>query len=161
MVAISNAVLTNSVNPFVPLSATPGFTVSAATYTAVESALSSYNSAITAAAKLAGANVVVFDLKSLLHNVNLNGLTVGSTNLTASFMGGFYTLDGYYPGQTGQGYIANSILTLLNTTYGTNFPLVNLTTVSTSDPALQFRPSFVRRRRLVPLKGFGIMEVDK
>jgi hypothetical protein len=161
MIAISNAVLTNSVNPFVPLSATPGQVVSAATYTAVEASLTAYNAAITAAAKSAGSNVIVFDLQALMHQVRQNGLTVGSTTLSADYMGGFYTLDGYYPGQTGQGLIANQMLTLLNTTYKTTFPLVDLTTLTPSDPATLFKPSFVKKRKSVPVRGKGTQEMEK
>jgi len=141
----ATALLTNNVNPyFNPFSAQPGVVVKAATQTAVESSLTALNAAINAAAKKAGSHVLVFDLQALFHQVRQNGLTVGSKTLTADYLGGFYTLDGYYPGQTGQALIANQMLTLLNTTFKTSFPLVNLTTISSSDPAIRLIPSAVQ-----------------
>jgi hypothetical protein len=62
-------------------------------------------------------------------------------------------LDGYYPGQTGQALIANQVLTLLNTTFKTNFPLLNLTTVSSTDPAMRLT---VNAARKPPTNGRGI-----
>lgn len=156
MSAISNAVLTNNINPFVPLNTSPDMVVSAATYTAVESSLAAYNAAIKAAASQAGSNVIVYDLQALIHQVRQNGVTVGSTNLTADYMGGFYTLDGYYPGQTGQGLIANGILSLLNSTYSTNFAMVDLTKITPSDPAAIFKPSFIKKRTIRPSRGASI-----
>jgi hypothetical protein len=148
--AASTAVLTNNINPFVPLSTQPNLIVNAATHTAVESSLSAYNAAIASAAKQAGSNVIVYDLQGLFHQIRQNGLTIGSTTLTADYLGGFYTLDGYYPGSTGQTLIANGVLTLLNSTYKTNFPLVDITKVVSSDPALRLRPSFIKRPLLQP-----------
>ena len=150
----ATALLTGNVNPFFsPFSAQPGVVVNAATQTAVESSLKALNDAINKAAKQAGSNVLTFDLQALLHQVRQNGLTAGSNTLTADYLGGFYTLDGYYPGQTGQALIANQVLTLLNTTFKTNFPLLNLTTVSSTDPAMRLT---VNAARKPPTNGRGI-----
>jgi hypothetical protein len=155
----ASALLTGNVNPyFNPFSALPGTVIKAATQTAVETSVTALNAAILAAAKAAGPNVTVFDLNALLHQVKLNGLTVGSTTLTADYLGGFYSLDGYYPGQTGHALIANQMLTQFNSTYKTTFPLLDLTKIITADPGLRSRPSSVRRptspgRGLRPTRG--------
>jgi len=158
MAAASTAVLTNSINPFVPLSSQPNLIVSAATHTAVANSLTAFNAAILAAAKQAGPNVIVYDLQALFHQIRQNGLAVGTTTLTADYLGGFYTLDGYYPGQTGQTLIANQLLTLLNNTYKTNFPLLDITKVAPNDPALRFRPSLTTRRTLAPVRRSGVTQ---
>ena len=69
-----------------------------------------------------------------------SGFSVGTRKLTSDYLGGFYSLNGYYPGRTGQALIANEILTLLNRTYGTSFALVNLIDIATDDPAVRFTP---------------------
>ena len=96
LVQALTALVTNNVNPFFdPFPAQPGRVVRAATRTAVEANLTQLNAAITSAAKGAGAQV--FDLQAVFHNVRQNGLTIGNQTLTADYLGGFYSLDGYYP----------------------------------------------------------------
>ncbi|MGA2216129.1 MAG: hypothetical protein ABSH31_22845 [Bryobacteraceae bacterium] len=124
-----------------PLSATQYSVVSAATATAVEASVAALNSAIVSAAQQVGPNVIVYDLHGFFSSVRQNGLAVGTNTLTADYLGGFYSLDGYYPGQTGHAAIANNLLRLLNSTYGTSFPTVNLATVAAGDPVLGFTPA--------------------
>jgi hypothetical protein len=97
------------------------------------------NTAIASAASAAGAHV--YDLQGLFSRVHSQGLQVGSSTLTAQFLGGFYSLDGYYPGVTGQGLIANELLTMVNKTYNTSYPLVDLTTLILNDPVAGFTPN--------------------
>jgi hypothetical protein len=144
------ALVTNNVNPFFdPFPAQPGRVVRAATRTAVEANLAQLNAAITAAAKSAGAQV--FDLEAVFHDVRQNGLTVGNQTLTADYLGGFYSLDGYYPGATGQALIANRMLAFLNSTYHTNFPQLNLADVAKDDPAGRLKPSVRKDDTPAPL----------
>ena len=44
---------------------------------------------------------------------------MGSRHLTGSYLGGFYSLNGYYPGATGHALIANEVLTAIDLTFGT------------------------------------------
>ena len=67
------------------------------------------------------------------------GIVVGSRRLTAEFLGGFYTLNGYYPGATGHALIANELLCLLNSAYGANFPPIDVYAVSLTDPVADYR----------------------
>jgi hypothetical protein len=142
---IGNLILSNNVeplrNPLFPglSSYFPGTVVSANTRTAVRARVAALNTEIANAAKAAGANL--YDLQGLFSRIKTQGLQVGSKRLTADFLGGFYSLDNYYPGSVGQGVIANELLTLLNNTYKTSFPLLDLTTVAASDPAGRFTPA--------------------
>jgi hypothetical protein len=150
LVQAVSALITNNVNPFFdPFPAKPGRVVTAATHTAVEANLTALNAAITSAAASAGAKV--FDLQAVLHQVRQNGLTVGSQTLTADYLGGFYSLDGYYPGQTGQALIANQMLAFLNSTYNTDFPAVDLAAVAKDDPAGRLKPSVKKSDKALPL----------
>ncbi len=144
LIAAGVALANNTAKP-APLSSTPNAVVTAATATAVQASVTAINTAIVAAAKQVGSNVSVYDLNAFFSSVRQKGLAAGATTLTADYLGGFYSLDGYYPGQTGQAAIANNLLSLLNSTYSTSFPTVNLATVAVGDPVLGFTPTAVKK----------------
>lgn len=68
-------------------------------------------------------------------------MQAGGRRLTAGFLGGFYSLNGYYPGKTGHAVIANLALQLLNQSFGAEFPLVDLGGVVATDPVAMYRPA--------------------
>lgn len=151
MTLVGGLILEDAVGPLLnPLfpglgSYFPGTVVSAATQAAVHARVLALNTAIAGAAKTAGATV--YDLQALFSRIHAQGLQVGTRTLSAQFLGGFYSLDGFYPGVTGQSLIANDLLTLVNKTYNTSYPLIDLTKTISNDPAARFQPSHVRRRR--------------
>lgn len=81
----------------------------------------------------------VYDLHALFQRVRNEGITVGSRRLTAEYLGGFYSLNGYYPGATGQALIANELLNRLNNCYGSNFRQIDLQVVMQNDPVAHYR----------------------
>ncbi|MBI2819511.1 MAG: hypothetical protein HYX73_05990 [Acidobacteria bacterium] len=95
------------------------------------------NDEIKAIANEQGA--VVYDLAAFLRGIKTAGVTVGSTPITSNYFGGFYSLDGYYPGPTGHALIANDILKFLNSTYGQNFPMVDVAPILQDDAVPLFR----------------------
>ena len=97
------------------------------------------NEEINAVARENGA--VVYDLAGLFNRIRTTGFTVGSTRITGDYFGGFYSLDGYYPGVAGHGIIANEILSLLNRTYAENFPLLDLSSIVQEDAVTKFAPA--------------------
>jgi hypothetical protein len=86
-------------------------------------------------------NAVVYDLAALFKRVRTSGIRAGSRTLTADYMGGFYSLDGYYPGTTGHALIANDLISFLNRTYGQSFAAVDLAPIMAADATLQHRLS--------------------
>lgn len=66
-------------------------------------------------------DALVFDLWALFRDIRRQGVTVGKKHLTADFLGGFYSINGYYPGKVGQALIANGVIDLLNRTFGTRY----------------------------------------
>jgi hypothetical protein len=148
-ILIGNLIFSNNVDslknpPFPGLSSySPGSVVSAITMTAVRARVLALNTEIANVAKAAGANL--YDLQGLFSRIKSQGLQVGSKRLTADFLGGFYSLDNYYPGSVGQAVIANELLTLLNNAYHTTFPLLDLTAVEADDPAGRFTPASLRK----------------
>jgi hypothetical protein len=75
----------------------------------------------------------LYDLAGLFHKIATEGYMAGTRRLTAEFLGGFYLLNGYYPGATGQAIIANEILAVLNRTYGSNFAMIDVSVVMAGD----------------------------
>jgi hypothetical protein len=84
---------------------------------------------------------VVYDLAALFARIKSAGVTIGSRRLTGEYFGGFYSLDGFYPGPAGHALIANEVIALLNRTYGRSFPAVDLNPIAAVDPVLAFRPA--------------------
>jgi hypothetical protein len=66
---------------------------------------------------------------------------VGERKLTSDFLGGLFTLNGYYPGPTGHAVIANEVLLLLNQVYSEKFELVPVEDIVEKDSSADFRPS--------------------
>ncbi|MEJ2145880.1 MAG: hypothetical protein P8020_12155 [Acidobacteriota bacterium] len=134
-------------NPLFPGMASyyPGTVVSGATRQAVTARVDELNAAIVSAAQAAGAGV--YDLHALFRQVRQEGLRAGSKLLTADFLGGFYSLDGYYPGVTGQALIANELLQFLNARYGSTFQTIDLAQVALGDPTVRTIPTLRKSRR--------------
>jgi lysophospholipase L1-like esterase len=92
-----------------------------------------YNTAIAAAAKQTGAALV--DINTPFLGLAANpGTTVPGHCCTLQYGGGFFSLDGLHPSNTGYAVIANLFITQMNASYGTSIPLVNLATVYATDP---------------------------
>lgn len=114
-----------------------GAVVSAASAAQVCARVREFNDAINAAAREQGA--IVYDLCALFRRVKDAGVNVGARRLTAEYLGGFYSLNGYYPGATGHAVIANELLDCLNRAYGADFSQVDLQAVSLQDPVADYR----------------------
>jgi hypothetical protein len=99
--------------------------------------LAEINSELTSLAQ--GRGAFVYDLRALFRRVRDSGVVVGSRTLTAEYLGGFYSLNGYYPGATGHAFIANELLHALNTHYGSDFGQTDLRAVMGNDPVSDYR----------------------
>ena len=86
-------------------------------------------------------DALVYDLAALFRRVSCQGYQVGATSLTPEYLGGFYSLNGYYPGQTGHAIITNEILSLINTRFRTSFPLIDLDLRLRDDPSAACKPA--------------------
>jgi hypothetical protein len=103
----------------------------------ISSRVGELNLAIDAVAQEHGA--ICYDLRALFRRLRSEGIAVGSRRLTAEYLGGFYSLNGCYPGATGQAIIANELLHLLNRVYGADFRQVDLQAVMRADPVAAYR----------------------
>lgn len=82
---------------------------------------------------------LIYDLQGLFRRLRSDGIVVGGRRLTAEYLGGFFSLNGMYPGATGHAIVANEILQLLNRAHDADFPLRELAPVLARDPVAAYR----------------------
>ncbi len=111
---------------------TTGDYVSDATANEVKSLNAAYNASIAAAASSNGAALV--DIHTIFTNIETNGYPVNQYCCSLAYGGGFFSLDGVHPSNTGYAVIANAFIDELNTAYSLGIPDVNVTTVYSTDP---------------------------
>jgi hypothetical protein len=116
-----------------------GCVVGGAVAARISARVGELNAELAVLARTQGASLC--DLWNLFREVRARGLAISSWRLTADFLGGFYSLNGYYPGKTGHALIANRALQVLNATYGARFPLIDLTGVAATDPVVLYQPA--------------------
>jgi len=115
----------------------PDSTVSASFAGRIHQRIQELNQTLATLAQENGA--VLYDLAALFRRLAGQGYRIGTKTLTGEYLGGFFALNGYYPGRTGQAIIANEILELLNSRYGAGFPRIDLNAVMSNDPAAACR----------------------
>ncbi len=98
---------------------------------------------------------VVYDLHDFFQEMEKTGRIISERNLTGAYMGGFYLLNGYFPGLTGHGLIANELLDLLNREFGTRFAPVDLDAVLANDPTADFQAGNRRAYSIEDLMEFA------
>jgi len=99
--------------------------------------IDSFNAVIQQAAYGLGPHVHLIDTGALLNDALTGQTTITVAGRTISrkwTRGGAFTLDGVHPGYTGQAFIANYLLTQLNTHWGISAPLYELDAISLTDP---------------------------
>jgi len=106
---------------------------------AIGSSVKGLNKAIRRVAESHGAGV--YELGAFFRRLCDNGAEAGRRRVTGDYLGGFYSLNGYYPGATGHALIANEILNELNHRFGASFASVDLTAAMSADPVAQYKPA--------------------
>jgi hypothetical protein len=105
----------------------------------IQSHIRQLNQEMRQIANAEGAHVC--DLHAFWKRLRTEGLNVGARKLTADYLGGFYSLNGYYPGATGQALIANQILSQLNQEFGAKFAAIDIASVMATDPIAAYKPA--------------------
>jgi lysophospholipase L1-like esterase len=106
--------------------------LSAAEAVIVQAQVVAFNQVIAAQAKAANATLV--DINALFAQVVKSGLTINGYTGTATFLGGFFALDGIHPTDTGYAVVANKFIDTMNATISTKIPDVSLPAVAAADP---------------------------
>ncbi len=108
--------------------------ISAEKAASIRKGVASLNRSITDAATSKGA--AVFDLHAYFAEVARNGVAVGGRNLSCDFLGGFYLLNGVFPGRTGHALIANRLIDVLNSEFAAGLDHVDVESIAEDDANL-------------------------
>jgi lysophospholipase L1-like esterase len=106
--------------------------LTAAEVVIVQGRVTDYNTVIAAQAKVAGATLV--DINALFKNLTTNGLTISGYTGSSAFLGGFFSLDGVHPTNTGYAVVANAFIDAMNADFKANITDVDLTKIAATDP---------------------------
>jgi lysophospholipase L1-like esterase len=106
--------------------------LSAAEVVTVQAQVTAFNQVIAAQAQAAGATLV--DINALFKQVSASGLKINGYTGTATFLGGFFALDGIHPTNTGYAVVANKFIDTMNAAISTKIPDVALGPVAAADP---------------------------
>jgi hypothetical protein len=146
LIAIGNQLESGVVGPL-----PSGSVVTASAAAQITARVRAMNTEIAAQAQSSGS--VVHDLAALFTRVKSSGIAVGTRQITADYLlGGFYSLNGTYPGIAGQALIANDVLATVNKTYSKSFGSVNVEALLPGDPAAANTTSSARPYTLEQLR---------
>jgi lysophospholipase L1-like esterase len=106
--------------------------LSAAEVVTVQAQVTAFNQVIATQAQAANATLV--DINALFKQVSASGLTINGYTGTTTFLGGFFSLDGIHPTNTGYAVVANKFIDTMNTAISTKIPDVALGPVAAADP---------------------------
>jgi hypothetical protein len=115
----------------------PGDVVGAGHHRTISDLVARLNGAIVDTVRRYNAHVL--DLHALFGLVRERGLTIANRVVTADFLGGFYTLNGAYPGATGHAVIANALIAGLNDAFRAQFEYIAVETVGRVDQVVDYR----------------------
>ncbi len=131
-------------NGTAPTALTAGEILTAADAATLEAMLQSYNQVIAEQVSAAGGTLV--DLYSYVNTLK-DGLPVNGTTLTLGYLGGFFSVDGISPTNTGYALIANQYIAAMNAGLNLSIATVNVAGVAASDPLFGTNlPAAVRPR---------------
>jgi hypothetical protein len=103
----------------------------------ISNRVAALNNEINSAAEKHSAHV--YDLHAFFKRIRQSGINLGPRTLSAEYLGGFYSLNGFYPGATGHAQIANELLQLINRTYDAGFSTIDINNVMRTDPVAAYR----------------------
>ena len=106
--------------------------LSAAEVVTVQAQVTAFNQVISQQAQTANATLV--DINALFKQVSSSGLTINGYTGTTAFLGGFFSLDGIHPTNTGYAVVANKFIDTMNAAISTKIPDVALGPVAAVDP---------------------------
>ena len=98
----------------------------------IRAAIAAYNGIIVGEAEAHGAAVV--DIHRLTERIHDRGYVVGGQRLTTAFLGGFFSLDGTHPTNTGYAVIANEFIRALNRRFDAGVRPVSVQQIRRDDP---------------------------
>jgi lysophospholipase L1-like esterase len=135
-----------------PAALSAGQVLTAAGAATMEQMLESYNQVIAEQVSAAGGTLV--DLYSYVNTLK-EGLPVNGATLTLGYLGGFFSVDGLHPTNTGYALIANQFIAAMNAGLKLSIATVNVSAIAASDPLFGPNLPAVARSRLRPV-GYAV-----
>jgi hypothetical protein len=110
----------------------------------------SFNAEIAAAVadteQQRGVTIAQVDTFTLFDRLHQQGVDIdgnGTTDATAGYLGGVFSLDGIHPTRTGNALVANAFIDAIDQRFGETVPQVDVARVAARDPLVNnpFRPA--------------------
>lgn len=106
--------------------------LSAAEVVTAKANVAAFNQVIAASATSANATLV--DINGFFTTLGTNGASFNGYAGSTSFLGGFFSLDGVHPSNTGYALVANKFIDTMNAAFKTTIPDVNVAPIAAADP---------------------------
>jgi len=117
---------------------------------AVRATVDAFNAQIAAAVQetsaARGVQIALVDVAGAIDGIARDGVDLngdGTPEVTTSYLGGLFSLDGIHPTRTGNAILANVFIQAIDATFGETIPQVNVARVAARDPLAhsRFRPA--------------------
>ncbi len=122
----------------------------------VQQTIQQYNAAITQ--QVGAVNGTLVDTNAALTQLRNSPPTINGYTPSFAFLGGFFSLDGVHPTNTGYALLANIFIDRMNAALGTKIAHVNVDAIAAADPL--FPPNLPKSAQLrrIPLSAAGSLE---
>jgi lysophospholipase L1-like esterase len=129
--------------------------LSAAEVTTVQQTIQQYNAAIAQQVAAVGGTLV--DVNAAITQLKNNPPTINGFTPSFAFLGGFFSLDGVHPTNTGYALLANIFIDRMNAALGTSIPRVNVNAIAANDPLFPPNmPASAKLRRMPEGSGHAL-----
>ncbi len=122
--------------------------LSAAEVATVQQTIQQYNSAI--AQQVTAAKATLVDVNAALTQLKNNPPTIDGVQPSFAFLGGFFSLDGVHPTNTGYALLANIFIDRMNAALKTKIADVDLSAVASADPLFPTNLPKTGQARTIP-----------
>lgn len=121
-------------------------------------AVNDFNNTIRNVAAAKGA--VLVDINGFFNGVKAHHYFVAGQEFTADYVsGGLFSLDGVHPSSRGAGIIANEFIKVMNSSFGMNIPLVDISTIPGITAPLSKQGSKELVVPVIPLSAFKDLDM--
>ena len=122
----------------------------------VQQTIQQYNAVIAAQVAAVGGTLV--DINTALTQLHNNPPTIDGATPSFAFLGGFFSLDGVHPTNTGYALLANIFIDRMNAALSTKIPDVNVSAIAATDPL--FPPNLPKAARRTHIPGAAAQSLD-
>ncbi len=114
----------------------------------VQQTIQQYNATIAQQVAVVGGTLI--DLNTAVTQLHDSPPTINGVQASFAFLGGFFSLDGVHPTNTGYALLANIFIDRMNAALATKIPDVDVGTIAASDPLFPSNLPKLARRVLIP-----------